>query len=176
LPIDSEHLLPRNWSIACWAVLLIWLTFTAWANFPYVMTGTAANDPSSELYELLGEYGTVSTRSGWPLPYMECTNAKTKTQYWLNYFPLFGLLNLLIAIIVHASIIAVMQIWARKFSILTLFTAIAAISILLVLGRAIYGSSNYYLVSIFVVAVYLIPLWLGISLLVRRRFQLRNAG
>ncbi len=155
---------------------MIWLVFTAWANFPHVMTGAAANDPSSPIYEFLTEYGTVSVVSGWPLPYMQCTNAKTKTQYWLDYFPLFGFVNFLIAIVAHGAIVVVMQNWGRKFSTRTLFAVIGAISVLLVLGRGVYATGNYYLVSVFVVAVYLSPAWLGIALLIRHRLQGAKRG
>ena len=169
-------MLPQSWSFACWAVFLTWLAFTLWVNFPSVLTGAAANDPSSEIYELLGEYGTVSSPSGWPLPYMECTNAKGKTQHWLNYSPFYGLLDLVIAGSTLASVVVVMQTWGRKFSLRTLLWAIAIISILLIAGRSVYAISDHFLMFSFVLGIYLSPVWMAVILFAWQRFRPATAG
>jgi len=171
--LNSETLAIRNWSFACWVVVLAWATFAIWLNFPFTAGSSTADDPSTELYQLIEEHKMVTQASGWPFHYLECSflHNRTPSYEWSLMFVVF---DLLIAALVISSCVAVMQFWGRKFSLQSLFLAITAMSVLAALGCTVYATSNYRYISIFVTCVYLLPVAIGIIMLFLQLIEVRS--
>ncbi len=153
---------PKNWSIACWAMLLLWLYPSVMMNLPL--------EPSSELNEL-GETHPDGTRYasydhtaliGWPFIYLEIASNGSK-QPIPKFNPFYAAANFALVALTLLGIVSTLHTWLPQFSIRTMLIAMAGLAFLIVVAQAVFSTDNFNLQTGFMLAVYFIPLVAGLA-------------
>ena len=147
----------------------------SWLNFPFLANATTAANPDNELHELISEYKMVAQASGFPFHYLEASFFEGRIPD-IRWSPLFGMLDLLLAIVAVFSWLPILQIFMRRTTIRTWLLATTGTALLVVCGCSVYAARDIRLISAFLTIVYLLPVAICTSFLLGRWFMVRNAG
>ena len=154
----TKSLHPGRWQPATWILLAVWLTASAFGNFPFGPMGVGGNE-------------TTIVHIGFPLWYTEHQYDPSTGFVLTTTDGKYLFANLFLGVAIQLSLILGLQSF-QQFSMKTMLLVVSLLAALLGIGKALDGLHVVYLI----IGIYLLPLPFAAVMIVHRcATRIRNA-
>ena len=151
----------KRWTPFTFVWLFLWCLLTVIGYSLLFDSSMAFSDLPPNSYDATIEFG---------LPFSCCVlshDPKTDSMQF-DVKPLWLIVNIVSIALTMYCIVVASRFWFNKFSIRNLFVLTFMIALLFSIGRAILLTDSFFVVSVFGIGTYFIPIWAAIAAMLRR--------